>query len=361
MGNTDGMEALRRGGSIVRNGMGIGEWSFSEAWNEATATFTDRPREKRSHLWASELGKAPVDIWLAMRGAEPSNPMNHRARRKGEAGKLFEWLASLVLQRGGLLRQAQPRAEHQYPGLLRVTGYCDFIAGGLRVDTGGLAMLETFGLPESFMRGAKALAALWEGKELSERPLEIKSCSASMFERYEKNGAASDNHRLQLFHYLKSLGYPRGDVVYICREDLRLIELPVLNPSATEDAYKAHIEKITRYHEANEQPPLESEIVWELGRFTKNWRIEYSAFLHMLYGYKEPADFADRQKPIVDRWNRALTRLKDIRDGKTTPTGKPIVLTDKNKAALDEIRAGGWEPERLIADFAGEAEESEEA
>ena len=66
------------------------DWGFGEVWNAALVSGESRPLTKRDNMWASELGKAPIDIWLRMNAVEPSNPPNPRSRRKFEAGNVFE-------------------------------------------------------------------------------------------------------------------------------------------------------------------------------------------------------------------------------------------------------------------------------
>ncbi len=41
-------------------------WGFSEIWNESLLKIEQRPASKRDNLWASELGKAPIDLWLKL-------------------------------------------------------------------------------------------------------------------------------------------------------------------------------------------------------------------------------------------------------------------------------------------------------
>lgn len=341
-------------------------YDFARVWNESLEQRTERPVDPREHVWASELGKAPVDIWLKMKGTPASNPPNYRSLRKFEAGNTFEWLVAVVLNRCGILSDAQRRCEHQYEGLLKVTGKLDFLMGcqpeGSPEHASEMAeaLLQSIKVPEFFLRAGKTIAAeLYKHGGIPRSVLEIKSTSAFMFDRYEAKRTASRNHRLQLFHYLKSTGLERGEVCYICRDDCRMLSIPVLNPSAAEDDYKWHIAEISDYWKQGQRPPLEKSLIWDsdTGKFAANWQVSYSSYLTMLYGFKDQAHFDDQFKPVASRWNSTMTRLKKIQDGETTPTGKPMALTDKNKAALDEIRAAGYDPDKLLADFAPEKEE----
>ena len=65
-------------------------WGFAEIWNASLLEKNDRELTARDKLWASELGKAPIDLWLKMRAIKPTNPPNARSLRKFEAGNVFE-------------------------------------------------------------------------------------------------------------------------------------------------------------------------------------------------------------------------------------------------------------------------------
>ena len=307
---------------------------------------------------ASELGKAPIDLWLKMRATPLTNPPNSRSLRKFEAGNVFEWIVSLILSRAGILRTSQKWTSYQYDGLLKVTGKSDFIAGGKPDYDAWLKKkggLEERGIPEVFIKGGEAIIKHFievYPNGLITMPLEIKSVSAFMFDAIERKGVGSKIHRLQLFHYLKSENYPVGNLVYICRDDLRMAEYKVLNPSHAEEEYKETLSKITHYHTNNQRPPLEKEIVWDddTGKFAKNFNVEYSGYLTMLYKYKDAQEFFDKHKPIVSRWNRVLGRVKN-----------GDKMTDKNKLVLEEITSAGFNLDELAKKYVGNDTEEENA
>lgn len=367
------------------------QWGMANIWNESLSGKEERPVVARDRLWASELGKANIELFLKMRGVVPTNPPNARAKRKFEAGNVFEWLVSLILKRAGILKETQKWVPYQYPGLLQVTGKIDFIAGGIPDYETWKEKLEALELPEVFMRASANIIEHFQTKYpegLGDLFLEIKSCSSFMMNGMEKTGRSSKNHRLQLFHYLKSENYPRGNVVYICRDDLRMLEIPVMNPSEVENEYKKAIEEISTYYNAHKNtpledflikpepdgtedwgerflkgqvkwgwipleglPPLEKNIVWDddLAKFTRNWGVEYSSYLTMLYGYQTQLEFEEAVNPMVARWNRVLGRIK--RSDKMTP---------KNLLVMDEMREAGFKVDELVEKFAGTEEEVEE-
>lgn len=334
-------------------------WTFAEVWNKGLENKEEREPEPRDYIWASELGKAPVDVYLRMKGVKPTNPPNARSRRKFEAGNVFEWIVKLILTRAGILIDDQKRCEYQYPGLLKVTGKADFIAGGTPDFSKAIAELKAMDVPEFFVRAAEELDAYFK-KEfplgLITKPLEIKSLGAYIFEALLKRGASSKNHRLQLKHYLKSLSFPVGSVVYICRDDMRMMEVAISNDDEQlEKEYYDAIKTISEYYQKNEQPPLEKMIVFDedMGKFATNYNVAYSGYLTLLYGFKDQAEYDAQFKKEVNRWNSAIKRFKE---------GKK--MTPMNIDAITAMTVAGFDPAKIVAGFVDpselEAEETDE-
>jgi hypothetical protein len=300
-----------------------------------------------------------------MRATLPTNPVNDRARRKGEAGTVWEHLCGLVLQRVGLLEGAQVKCEHQYPGLLRVSGKIDYLMGS--GGTQAILHVTDESVPPAFRRAGTAvgLALLDKYPEgLPKAVVEIKSLGSFIFERVFTTGRPSRNHRMQVFSYLKSTGIEKGLIIYVCRDDARIVEIPVfLADQEVEDEYRAEIEKITHYHQQEERPPVPQSIIWDKdkGRFASNWTLEYSDYLTLLCPqFETQAAFHEYTKPITDRWNRLIRRMVSIQGGELTKGGKPILLTAKNIAAQDEIRKAGHDPYQLLAEFSASEETEDE-
>ena len=329
-------------------------WGFANVWNMSLEQREERPLKVRNNIWASELGKSPIDTWLKMRATPFTNPPNARSLRKFEAGNVFEWIVSLILKRAGILKESQKWSSFQYEGLIAVTGKADFIAGGKVRDLGLDVDFNLMGLPDVFMRGAYKIVE-YLAKEypdgLMEMPLEIKSISSFMFEAMEKKGAGSKIHRLQAYHYLKSENLERANLVYICRDDLRMMEFPILLNSPIEQEYRSAVEVISKYHLSNTKPPLEKEIVWDddIGKFAKNFNVAYSSYLTMLYGYKDQMEFDDKFVSIVSRWNRVMARAKN-----------GDKLTPKNEIVLKEIKDAGFSVDELVPKFAVSKSDEEE-
>ena len=319
------------------------KWSLYQIWNKSLEEGrASKPMLPRQKIWASEMGGSQVDRFLKMTGVPPSNPPNPRSLRKFEAGNIWEAIVGYVLQRAGILQQRQEWLQHQYPGLLPVSGKLDFIAGGKPdYNQAVLVVAKEFNwLPEFITRATvNIINSIQEQYPdgLEDIVLEIKSCSSFMFERFEKTNTPSQGHKLQLFHYLKCKNMKEGHVVYISKDDARMLEMPIYNPSPVEDDYIANIKQMTEYINKNERPPLEQPITLEGGSFSVNWKISYSSYLTMLYGLKDQKAFDDKYKPLVTRWNRVLSRVAEGKE-----------MTDNNKEAIKEMNDRGFNSDQVI-------------
>ena len=314
------------------------KWTFFDLWNESlisnVRSATPTPRER---MWATEIGRAFIDRYLKMKGITYTNPPNPRSLRKFEAGNIWEAIIGYVLRRAGILIDSQEWIRYQYEGLLPVTGKLDYMAGGKPDYEKALSGLKTeFSWLTPFISKAtenivKSLQEKYPDG-LEKIILEVKTCSSFMFEFYER-GKANPMHKLQGFHYLKAKDMREAHIVYISKDDARIVEIGIFNPSPLEDIYRRDIEKMTNYFRSNTEPPKEKPIIYDdiLEKFSANWKMGYSVYLTKLYGLKNQKEFDDKYKPTVAKWNRILKRIKE---------GKKI--TDKNKEALAQIEEMGF-------------------
>lgn len=297
-------------------------YTFSEVWNKSLEEGEPRKMSPRDRIWASEMGNAMVDTYLKMTGVQPSNPPNPRSLRKFEAGNLMENIIAMVLKRAGILLDQQEWVGHQYPGMFLVSGKLDFMIGGKpdfeKAEAEIKSLTELGILPDSIIRGTMKIKDYFKAKfgeglfqsELKPLVLEVKSCSGQMFDFYERYGHGSMNHHLQAFHYLKAKNMDEAHILYASKDDLRLLEIGVFNPSAIEDEYKRIIETITYYVRSKKQPPLEKELVFdkEFFKFSKNWKVAYSNYLTMLYGYENQKKFDDIFTKVQQKYTRVYNR-----------------------------------------------------
>lgn len=312
----------------------MNSWSFTNLWNRSLETRAPRPVEKRDYLWASEFGNSLIDVYLKLNGEPYTNPPNPRSIRKFEAGNFWEAITKHILQRAGVPKDSQRHVIHQYPGLMKVTGRLDFVAGGKLDYEKALhyAKTETLWMPEGFQAGVLAIVeglhAQFGESELKEIVLEVKSCSAYMMDAYEARGKGTLAHSLQAYHYLKGTGLDEAHVVYVCKDDCRMLEVPVY-AGQLEDEYKGWITAISGYYNSKTEPPKENLIVFseDTGKVSSNYKVEYSQYLTKLYGYQEPIMYRDEIKSRVSSFQRVIKRYAN---GDT--------ITEKNEEVMDDLR-----------------------
>lgn len=327
-------------------------WGIAGVWNKSLSNVERREVKERDYLWATDQGKSLVDTFLSMKGTKPSNPPNARSLRKFEAGDVFEWIVQMLLIRAGILKTCQQRAEYQYKGLLKMTCRLDFVAGGKPDIVKIKKDMEIMEVPDVFKRGALAIVTHIKRDYpdgLPEMPFEVKSISSFLADGMERKNRSIKHHRGQLYQQLLGSRYDTGMIIYICRDDLRMFEFMVeRSDKETKKEHKTFIKEITRYWKADEQPPIEDKIVFDedMGKFSKNFKVEYSAYLKKLYGFSEPRKYSELVGPTVQKWNRVLSRVK-----------KGAKITDKNLEAIKEMGADGFNYKKIIKAFANGDEE----
>ena len=127
--------------------------------------------------------------------------------------------------------------------------------------------------------------------------------------------------------------------MYICKDDLRLAEITVdYQDEEMLDRYRSKIEGLAKFYNNKEEPPKEPEISFDEnnGKFTKNFNVEYSAYLTRNYGYKTPKDYSDKWTPVVTSWNRVIGRIKEGKD-----------MTENNEEKISEMEEHGFMLEEI--------------
>lgn len=313
--------------------------SFASVWNTSIATVPRRPLEKRDHVWASEIGGSMTQAWLRMRGTEATNPPNSRSRRKFEAGHMFEWIGEVVLRRAGVWIEAEKKVALEMPGCPRITGRLDHLVGGNpdwdRAEAEFKQIAKMANFPEFIVYSADNIINHFKANYptgMRKTILEFKSKGSYLFPRYQIYNVIDIHHEFQLWTYLKAEGLDAGMVVYISKDDLLMHEIPIVNPNARiEVQYTDWVKELDGHHKANEMPPLDPEVRFDevVGNFKDNWNVKYNDYLTMLYPkYNSQADYEDRWKPVLARWNRVLNRL--VRGDN---------ITKANQEVIDEIKA----------------------
>lgn len=279
-------------------------WSFAQIWNSALDVDNQREYVPRDYVWASELGRGYYDRYWKMKGRKPTTPPNVRARRKFEGGNLTEWIMQQVLARAGILQSSQDHIVFD-EGAIKVTGRCDFTAGGqvLPLDAADIVGPDTFAAIASTTID-RLMDKYPDG--LREVGIELKSCSGIMFDRYE--ASPGYHHALQAYHYAHKTERPYL-LVYISRDDLRVCEWLIMpDDQKWGELYMADLEAMAKVFALPEdQVQKEPLLLFENEKFKKNFEVEYSSYLTD-YGFERPDEYADAAKVAV-RLNNVIKRI----------------------------------------------------
>lgn len=347
------------------------DWNFASLMNEGIRVLPEKPLQKRSGIWASEIGGDFASRYLRMHAHTPSNPPNERSRRKFISGHIFEWIVQLILTMCGVLKQKQLRGVVELPGCLPVSGKLDFVAGGHVVDwekaKAEVEMLQRLfataigDMPPIVLHSLKYviehMEKMFTHVPLNEYILEVKSVSAFVSQLMERTKKPRPRHSYQILHYQMVNKLP-GHLVYIDKDAFLCHQFEVLPTKSLIKEYKDDVLTMTGYFNASGKnylkniPPLSPEVIFydDEFRFAQNTEVAYSNYLTMLYGYADWQAFQDQWQPKVVSWNRCFKRA--VLEGQTIirPGKKDLVmkLTDKNKIALDEMREQFPEVDKYI-------------
>lgn len=334
--------------------------NFMELWNNSLI-LEDRELKVRDYEWASSLGKPLVDRYLAMRATAPTNRPNARSRRKFFAGNVWEFVAGLVLYQLGVVQIGQEEVWVE-DAPIRVKGKLDYKIGGIPDYGKARDMIRSFPFEKEmtarFMKVIDNFEATIGDQEIEQLIFEIKSCSQYVIQKIEEGGNIL-GHDLQIFHYLRGLKMKEGRIAYISKDDALMQEKTIKFPDVTlKKKYDDDLGVLKDYLDQNTQPPPAPFILWE-GKFVRNFGIEYSSYLTLVYGFAQPEDYRLVVDSKIKSWNNVLARIKKSTSGATTPTGKPILITDKNKVIIEYMVKEGHDAYSLAKDAMVEEGEEE--
>lgn len=331
-------------------------WKFSDVWNLTLDSQKDRPFIARDYIYASEMGGAFCDRYLKMYGVSQTNPPNTRSKRKFQAGNVWEMVLALIMVTSGMMRKKQIRVEHKLPRCLRVSGRTDFIMGGAidwkyALETvkrweDTFKDLEVDAPPFFFEAIHKFVEKYSKFSLLRIYIVEFKTCSSFIIERIQKTGLPQPQHVLQEYHYVhgNTEGISEGKIIYLCKDDCIMEEFDLKEDDRFFEAYETDIKTMTKYYNRGFNakkplelmPPKEPEVFFDDAtfKFSKNWKVEYSGYLTMLYGYKTPEDYRMKWQRSCSAWNSVFKRM-----------AKGKNMTESNVKYIAEVKKTmpGWD------------------
>lgn len=327
-------------------------WDFASLFNEAIRCMPERVMIKRDYLWASEIGRDYTSLYLKLHAHPMSNPINDRSRRKFIMGHITEWIVGIILTLTGVLKSKQLRGEVTLPGMMRVSGKLDYIAGGLidweqakaKVkETQSLFATSMDDMPPIIFHAVDRvlfrMEQMFTRVPLKEYIIEVKSCSSFISERLEKSKEPMLDHALQGFHY--SLANDMDTLlIYLCKDDAMCHQFEITKSKQLLKLYTDFVSKMTAYYNGSgkdymkNMPPKAPEVEFHPGvfRFNKNSLVAYSNYLTMLYGYKDFDAFNWAWQRRLAGWNRVFKRVVK---GENFTLANREIFTDMKKEFPD--------------------------
>lgn len=276
------------------------DFSIQELWNKS---FDVKPYkiEPRNYLRASEIGKSYLDVYLALKGVEPTNPFDERTLRKFEAGRLFEWLVGNVFRKAGLnVKTNESIAPIKLENCLPIYGHYDYLVSGCANWDESIKKIEAEKFPGfieqvclrliEWLRNKYPILYDENNRMIEGLPptlYEVKSANSMLFwSKKDYLIDAYDGHKMQGITYIKGLGMDSIRFLYISKDDLTLAEFEVTLTRELEAQWLKWVEDISHYVLNGIQPESEPDIVYdeEKKRWDTNWKVERSLYLTYVTG-----------------------------------------------------------------------------
>ena len=297
--------------------------SLMGVWNNANQK---REVVPRNYLYASEIGRAKLDVYYSLLGTKPTNPVDARLQRIFDAGSAFEWLIKRVMSTAGIMLDEEIVLHtKETEELLSVHGRADMLIGGTPNIKAVQDSEEFKHLPEFLKVKLDAiLVYLKDVKEIDPFLTEIKSVNSMAFWAHknidEETGyfKGYEHHMLgQCTSYMIAGGYEQMRLLYVSRDDLCLMETNV-QKSKWEDRWLNYVQEISYAYKNKIEPEREEDIVFNpektskffpKGKWEKNWNIGRSPYLTLI------------TKMTKDEWEDYTDKLvkeknKEIKDTK---------------------------------------------
>ncbi len=187
-------------------------------------------KKKEITSWhISKIGSCMRGTYLQRLGHKPDKEIDDRTLRIFDIGnKIEDWVVDLLKSQKGVIVETQTRVEDLK---LNVSGYSDVIVQ---------------------YNGEKVL-------------YEIKSKNSRAFTWMDKKGeGANRHHEYQIWMYLKLLGLDKGNIIYISKDDMRVLEYPVmLANKSLEQEVMSWLDTMNKCWEKRELPPLPDKNAWQ--------------------------------------------------------------------------------------------------
>jgi CRISPR-associated protein Cas4 len=199
-----------------------------------------RENKERTGWYASELGYCPRQLFFKRLGVEPDEPIDSRTMRVFEVGKRDE---SFLLD--DIVKYTDKQIEGFNKKILKAEREVRVEDKDLRVS------------------GRVDLLLEYDDKEME--VIETKSKNSRAFWYMNDRGEGANEHHIwQLWFYLYVLKIQQGQIVYVSKDDLSILQYPImLDDEGIGDKVLARIKYLNEAWDKQECPPKLDKSNWE--------------------------------------------------------------------------------------------------
>lgn len=310
-----------------------GEWSIQTLWNDLITE--ERSPQPRDYIRGSEVGKNFFFRYLQMKGVPYTNHFDSRILRVFDCGHIFEEdIMKRIFNLLGLLITTQDEVIIEEPGLLKVIGHHDPRLGG-KIDLDKVKENISDPSVSDWMRVRVLELAVKLHTQypngLEDLITEMKTVNSMAFWAHKNQDPETGffggypHHKLQLWTYLKGKNHEKGRLFYMSKDDLTLMETPVLlGDKKLKKLWFEDIKTMTAlfnkgtemakvgqeipYFDANKgegnipdwlKPYIPPNVVYNENKkkYEANWEVGRSNYMTLLTGYK-----------TVDEWEGSIRK-----------------------------------------------------
>jgi hypothetical protein len=329
-------------------------WRISDLWNNLITV--DPTPEPRDYIRASELGASYLDRYLKMKGIPFTNPYSSRTQRIFACGNIFEHIVETVFRSLGILVDGQAEVKVETRGNLPVIGHYDHMVGGkidiekakkildkelfnsviekIRVIDEDMADFITFLYPGDWFRNrALGMAEYLNTKYPDGMKVliaEIKSVNSRAFWGHKNIDPDTglfkgyENHKLQLYTYLKGTDQNEGRRFYVSKDDLTLMEsILFVDNEKVKEAWEQDVATMTKFYREDREPDKPVDFIYNSDKnvWEYNWEIARSPYFTLITGMKDEKE-----------WRSALrNEYRKINTAECDGCKKPFTLATLNK------------------------------
>ena len=272
----------------------IEKWSiqtFEDEYLEEKFKRTSKPSEK----WrGSDMGACFRKRIYSRQGVKPTEKLDARIRRVLDTGDIFHWKYQNFLKRIGILVGKEIEITNEEYNYI---GHCDAVVGGIPKVKKELFEWTNKKTGEKKLNEKMYNWTVKKMEEVKELPLllyDFKTQHSQSFHYLDKQGPQKE-HIHQLASYLTFIDkkkYPvtEGRLMYISKDDSRLLEFPVICNAKVETTIKEELRELQEYWDNKELPPKLDNTTEERGKKYPNWKCRFCSFLTHCKGkdwYKE--------------------------------------------------------------------------